>query len=1212
VFVERASRQPFPYFHILQNLRGKQFVAANEQEKTMRNFRRSCRGVVLGCITLLALTLGATTGWAQSFRGTILGTVTDSSGAAVVGAKVTARNVDTGIERTTTTNESGEFNIPELQIGTYKVTVEKDGFQAAVTSGVSVSVAESKRVDATLKPGSVQQQVVVSGEDLVQVETTNDTLGTTLTATEVKDLPVNGRDYTKLIYLTPGVSGSPDQITDSPGSFGEFSMNGARGRSNNYLLDGTDMNDGFRNDPAINEAGVFGTPATILPIDAVQELRVESNFQPEFGRNAGAVVNIVTKSGTNQLHGTAIEYFRNNVLDARNFFNDVGTSQAPFRNNQFGGSLGGPIVKDKTFFFADYEGQREGVGVVSLACVPEGSAANGSLSPTDASNPVIAKLLARNPWPAPNIPSAVAAGSCPNASVTAPSFNNIDSVIAKVDHNFNQSNFVSGRYYYGNSVQSFPLALTGGGILPGFDTNTPTRVQLVSLSYVRILSPTMENEARLGWNRFAEGFFPQDAAFHPSSIGLCAATSAADCAGSGSADSGLPVIDVGGFAQIGASHSDPRHRVDANWQAFDNLSWKIGKHDIKMGYEYRRTSIQQNLETNFRGKLGFSSLTDFLSGDVTNGGSESTGQSIRHTFENSDGLYIQDSFHLFPRFTLNAGLRWDYYGVVSEKNDLFTNITNLDPAAGTVTLTQVGQPGLGQLYHPNYLNFAPRLSFAWDPFGKGKTVVRGGFGIFYDAFSQDFFQGHLPFNCSFCPGPAYNPAGPAPIFSVGANGGTIVAGEPLFVAPEPPASGSIFAVARNLNTPYMENYNLNIQEQLASKVVLQLGYVGSQGHRLFRFVDLNQPGQAAITASDLAFAAAQPGYSIPNPNPGGQPFTGTCVTNGVATGGPGCINSGVFNSGVPRNFPNNAFDAFFINQEQSTAKSNYNSLQASLRVNGWHGITSIMNYVWSHSLDNASDGEDFVPNAAQPNDSTNPQVEYGNSNFDIRNRFTWIFAYELPHMGGDWQKLKNGWGFDSTVTLQDGQPFQLNYNFEGDFSGSGEGFDRPDVVGPIQYNSGNPAQFLNLAAFATPCTPLSGNALAAFNAAVADGLGSTLAAPDQDCVPGTRHFGNEGRTSLRGPSFKQWDLAIYKNTAITERVKMQLRAEFFNLINHPNFSNPFLPAFIADAAQNGIASATGVSKGSYAIGATGDVGIGNPFLGGGGPRGIQLAAKFSF
>ena len=340
------------------------------------------------------------------------------------------------------------------------------------------------------------------------METTSDTLGGTLVAHQIQDLPVNGRDYTKLIYLTPGIAGSPDQITDSPGSFGVFSMNGARGRANNFLLDGTDMNDGYRNDPAINEPGVFGTPATILPVDAIQDLRVLSNFEAEYGRNAGAVVNIVTKSGTNAFHGTAVEYFRNNALDARNYFNAVGEPQAPFHNNQFGGSLGGPIIKNKTFFIADYEGQRETVGVVTLGCVPVGTAADHSLDPSQASNAVIKGLLARHPWPAPNVASAVAAGTCPNSSVISPSSNRLDSVIGKIDHSFNTKNNLTGRYFFGDSEQSFPLALTAsGGQLPGFNTLTPTRVQLVSLSYVHVFSPTKLNELRYGWNRFAEGFF---------------------------------------------------------------------------------------------------------------------------------------------------------------------------------------------------------------------------------------------------------------------------------------------------------------------------------------------------------------------------------------------------------------------------------------------------------------------------------------------------------------------------------------------------------------------------------------------------------------------------------------------------------------------------------------------------------------------------------
>src|SRR6202790_4131219 len=509
------------------------------------------------------LGLAAAPAGAQTFRGTILGIVTDATGAAVPGATVTVRNVDTGLLRKTETQADGGYRVPELPIGTYDVTVEKADFQTAVTSGVRVDVAAERHVDTALKTGQIKEQITVSGEALPLIEITNATLGGTLTQESVKDLPINGRDYTKLIYLNPGVAGSPDQITDSPGSFGEFSMNGARGRSNNYLLDGTDMNDGYRNDPAINQGGVFATPSAILPIDAVSDLRVLSNFEPEYGRNGGAVVNIVTKSGTNDFHGDVFEYFRNNALDARNYFNTVGQPQAPFHNNQFGGSIGGPIRKDKTFFFVDYEGQREGVGVVTLACVPEPNRIKFDDAAIGTPNPVTTALLkfwtlanlGTRPVPMDSDFAAFDTG-CPrgpNASVISPSFNNLSSLIGKIDHSFNQNNIVTGRYFFGDSNQAFPLALNAsGGQLPGFNTVTPTRVQLVSLSYVHVISPTKLNEMRFGWNRFAEGFFPQDQNVPPSSIGLCAASNSPTsppvagptCSGSGPADSGLPIILV--------------------------------------------------------------------------------------------------------------------------------------------------------------------------------------------------------------------------------------------------------------------------------------------------------------------------------------------------------------------------------------------------------------------------------------------------------------------------------------------------------------------------------------------------------------------------------------------------------------------------------------------------------------------------------------------
>jgi hypothetical protein len=1126
---------------------------------------------------------------AQTFRGTILGTVTDASGAVISGASVKVHNVNTGQDRTTQTSADGSYTVSELQIGTYDVSISQSGFQTSVTNSVTVDVGSERRVDFALKPGQVTEKVEVSGDTLPQVETTSTDLGGVITAATVENLPVNGRDYTKLIYLNPGVSGSPDQISDSPGSFGEFSMNGARGRSNNYMIDGTDMNDGYRNDPAINEAGVFGTPSTILPLDAIAEVNVISNFQPEYGRNAGAVVNIVTKSGTNAFHGTAAEYFRNDALDARNYFNTVGQPKAPFHNNQYGGSIGGPIIKNKTFFFADYEGQQEPVGVVTLACVPDPAqiAAYGG-----ATNPVIASLLARNPWPAPNIPGTFGGplvgsegSGCPNgpnSSVVSPSFNRLTSFIAKVDQNFNPSNRLSGRYFFGDSVQSFPLALTAtGGQLPGFNTSTPTRVQLVSISYVHTIGSNKVNDLRYGWNRFAEGFFPGDQSFAPSSIGLNT--------GTGAADQGLPIILMGGFAQLGATSSVPRHRVDSNNQVLDSFSWKAGRHDLKFGADFHRTSVQQYFDKYFRGRLKFSGggllggtstpLQDFLAGYVDSG-FQYFGDSTRHTYENNFGFYFQDSYRLTPRLTLNYGLRWDYFGVIGEKNNLMSNITSLSPAAGsgTFTLTQVGQPGLSRLYNPDYKNFAPRVSLAWDMSGKGTSVIRAGYGIFFDSFSQDMVLGHLPYAPFFDPGPAYNNIGPAPILSTGAVVGPIVPGSPVY-APTTTCSFEcdVFGFDRNIKTPYMENFNLNFQQQLTSKTVLQIGYVGSQGHHLWRFFDLSQPSAAAINAADVTYNCI---YDF-----------GACSTNPNAP----------FGAARPLNA--NPYNAFYVLQENSTGSSNYNALQASYRVNGWHGITSIVNYVWSKSLDNSSDGEDFEPNAAQPNDSTNPQLEYGPSNFNLPNRFTWIFSYDLPKMGGSMQRLKNGWGTNSTVTLQSGQPFQLNYNFQDDFSGSGNGFDRPDVVGPIVYHSHTPLNYLDMSSFAIPCT-ISAAAQAAPTGTAAD------------CVPGTRHYGNEGRDSLHGPAYKQWDLAIYKTTAITERFSMQLRADFINILNHPNFANPFLPAFIADAGAGGFHVVNGRevagATGGYPITATGDVGIGNPFLGGGAPRGIQLGAKFTF
>ena len=1074
-------------------------------------------------ISLLSINVSA-----QTFRGTILGKIVDPQGALVPGAKITAKNTSTGLERSTTSDEDGNYTVAELPIGPYEVRVEMTGFANATVTNVTVEVAGERRVDVMLSISTGEALVFVATDE--QVQTTSNTLGGTITTKAAADLPINGRDFTKFLIMVPGATGDPSGATDSPGSFGLFSANGNRGRANNYLLDGTDMNDGYRNLPAINEAGVFGTPATILPIEAISEAAIQTNVEAEFGRNSGATVNIVTKSGTNDFHGSLFEFFRNDKLDARNFFNRDSESQTAFRNNQFGGSLGGPIKRNSTFFFFAYEVQRERVGLNSTARVPDPREIQLRGGPT---NPVIARLLARNPWPAPNRPLPVDDDSGePNLFVTTRASNDVDSLIAKIDHSFNKDNQLTGRYFYGTSDQSFPLAILAGNILPGFNTTTPTTVHLVSISYLKILSSTKVNELRFGFNRFKEGFFPEDNDFDPRSIGLNTGITSEQ-------DFGLPQIRIQddlGIANIGATLSVPRARTDINYQVIDNFSWKLTKHDLKFGYEFRRTTVDQFFDAGYRGRLDFASLEDFLSGTLS-GGRAARGNSNRFTLQNSHAGYLQDTFRFSPQLTLNLGLRWDYFGVIDERDHL---LSNFDP---TVGLVQVGSPGLPRLYGRDWNNFSPRIGLAWNVHGKDKTVVRAGWGLFYDAFSQDFFAGQLPFN-TFNPGPAFNPVGPSPVLFSFSTEPVIHEGVPIFTDF---LDSDVFAVDPNLRTPYIQNYNLNIQRELFRNGVLEVGYVGSHGTKLFRYRDINQPVNPSVSSA--------------------RPFDN----------GPFAPSGGTF---------------FYVNHLETTAISNYNALQTSFSVRGRKGFSSQVNYTWSHSIDNASDGQDYVANATQPDNSHCTKCEKANSNFDSRHRFVVSASYALPNLSQSHPRFGKGWQLNTVVTIRSGNPFHLTL-FD-DYNNTGEFFPRPDVVGDPYAGTSAPDRFINLSAFQVPCT--------------LDPAGDGSAG---SCIPGTWHFGSLGRNALRGPGYHNVDFSIFKDTEINERLRIQLRAEIFNIFNHPNFSNPLLPSFAADMTSS-VDSVTGRGTGFLPITVTPDVGIGNPFMGGGGPRNIQLAMKLIF
>jgi hypothetical protein len=580
--------------------------------------------MMLVLILLAALNLSA-----QTFRGGIVGTVMDATGAAIAGAQVTVTNVDTGLTRTTVTGPDGNYAVTELPLGHYKVSVSQPGFKTQTASGVRVEVSANARVDVKLSPGQVQETVNVTAEVPI-VDTTGNTLGGTIEAREAERLPVNGRDFTKLLTLVPGANADPSSVNDAAGSFGLFTINGNRGRSNNYLLDGTDMNDGYRNLPAINEAGVFGTPATLLPVDAVAEMGILSNMEAEYGRNSGAVVNIVTKSGTNQLHGAVFEYFRNNGLDARNYFNAKPNPQNTFHNNQFGGSLGGPLIKDRTFWFVAYEGWRESGGIPNIESVPTQARVNAFTAGGGVVNGAIQQLLSRNPWGVP-LPAVGDDPADPSSNstiqVTDKFSNRVDSMILKFDHHLGgheRHDLLTGRYFFGDSDQSFPLALGGGTTVPNFNTVTPTRVQVLSLSYTHVFTPKLLMEVRGGWNRFVEGFFPQDKDFNPASIGLNTNV--------GPQDYGLPQIRLrDGTSGLGSNNSLPRHRYDTNWQYFTNFSYNTGQHNWKFGYEFRRTTINQYYDLGYRSRLTFQTFEDLLAGVMTGGGVRFAGNSQRST-----------------------------------------------------------------------------------------------------------------------------------------------------------------------------------------------------------------------------------------------------------------------------------------------------------------------------------------------------------------------------------------------------------------------------------------------------------------------------------------------------------------------------------------------------------------------------------------------------
>jgi len=982
------------------------------------------------CALLFVCLLLAAIADAQTINGRIVGTVTDATGGLIPRASVEITNEGTGAQRRLSADDAGNFVVAELPVGLYTVKVEAPSLAPSVRKSVKVDVGSDTRVDVVMTAQQLQQTVTVT-EAAPEIERDNATLAEMVNNRQVESLPLNGRDFRKLTFLIPGA----DPRTPR-GSFGSFSVNGQREKSNIFLMDGVDNNDSFRQQPSFNQGGVANAPATLFPVDALQEFSVQSQGSAEYGRNSGAVLNIVIKSGTNEFHGSAYEFIRNDAFDARNFFE---LKKGPFRNNDFGAVLGGPIVHNRTFLFLGYEGQRERVTSPFAALVPTAAdiasaealnvAGGRTVGGPGNHNPLSDKVLALFP------PSNTTGAN--NLISASPNQNGNDNFLVKIDHHFGERFTLSGRYVYGEGNQNFPLSAGNGSPLAPYQTVVPTRVQLAGLNLAQVYSSRVVNETRIGYNRFKQLFSPLDAAFDPASIGLVTGSKS------------LPTITISGFVSLGASSTIPRGRVSSGYQFVDNITWTRGAHTLKWGGEFRRALIASYNDVNARGRINFtpstcgsvtcSALANFLAGVIsTSGTTILRGATRRDTYTNGFGLFFQDDWKLSSHLTLNLGLRYESVGVLKDQGN---RLSNFLPSVGLVV---VGSPQLSDLYHPDRNNFAPRVGFAYDLTGKGTTVVRGAYGVYYDTPSQDFFLVQA-FASGGVGNAGTNPVAGLGVFSVSfSSPQTWSPGVPVFgslTTPDPPCLPtrlcSLFAVDPNLRMPYIYNYNLNIQQQLWSGSVLQLSYVGSSGHKLFRTRDINQ---------------ASP-----------------CVTPCPA---------GTLQSRRPFNA---AFPQFsFIDILEASSNSNYNAFETFLRQRLYKGLTLYVAYTFSKSIDDASNGlESGTRGLAFPQDSTNTRAERALSSHDVRHRFTFNFVYDfpvLPNWLSSWPKrLTEGWQMSAIYTKASGLP--ATPFLGGNNSGTGELNDRPNLVG--NPNSGGPqtvAAWFNKSAFAPPAPGMFGNA----------------------------------------------------------------------------------------------------------------------------------------
>ncbi|MBI4456743.1 MAG: TonB-dependent receptor [Acidobacteria bacterium] len=868
---------------------------------------------------------------------TILGTVKDDTGAVLPGVSVLVKHLDTARTRTVVTDDAGRYHVPNLELGSYELQAELAGFQTAVRSGIKLSVGQEAVVDFSMKVGEITEKVIVSGEAPL-VQTTSSTLTALVDDKKIRDLPLNGRDFSQLVTLQAGVYAPPSMgqaITSIFGAGPRISISGARPTQNNFLLDGSDVQDATGRTPA-------GVSGTTLGVETVREFSVlTSIYSAEYGKVAGGVVNAVTKSGTNEFHGSVFEFHRNDNLDARNFFDTV---KPEFKRNQFGFTAGGPIRKDGTFFFGSYEGLRDRLAFTRRSIVLTSQARLGIFpNRTVTVHPRVKPYLDLYPLPTPGGRDFGDGRAEFVTGVTQPT--DEDYFLVKVDHTLSASDSIFVRYSFDDSSLINPRSF------PGFQDLGKTRRQFTTIEERKVLSPTWLNELRISFNRNIFGTVPEQTIILDPALSFVP---------------GRPMgsLLVSGLSGYGYGRTVDRLLTQNMFEYIDNISYTRGRHSIRFGGQVKRIQFNAYSAFSRNAEWRFSSIDNFLTNrpltlDVSIPGSDYN-RGWRQIYF---GAYIQDDVKLTPTFTLNLGLRYEFSNEPTEVNGKIANLVH--------PLTDKEVSVLETLYeNPCLTCFAPRLGFAWDIFGNGKTALRGGFGVFYNVLLPTdwiftatnlppFFRRPLLSNVSF-------PSVPEALAS---------AQIPVLL---------IDSITFTPDQPYTFKYNLNIQRELLPDLVLTVGYSGSKAVHAGRIQNLNI-NQFVVLPDGRKFFPAN-----------SQPFN--------------------------PNFSAYSYKVF-------DAKANYNALQISVNKRFSHGYQFQISYTFSKNMDETSGhegGGEATGTSVASMDPYDRSRDYALSGFHVRNAATLNFGYELPlRVAGAWDKLIGGWQMNGIVTLADGNPVNL-------------------------------------------------------------------------------------------------------------------------------------------------------------------------------------------